>query len=169
MTFQGSRSPLFSPPFSLEKINDMEALYTMNDPKRKVLFLCTHNSARSQMAEGFLKAMGGNRYEVFSAGTEPFLVHPLAIEVMKEAGVDISQHRSKGLETFLDKDLDLVITVCDQVKERCPLFPGGKKVMHKGFKDPSATEGEEEEKRAAFRKARDEIRDWIRETFVDLR
>lgn len=139
----------------------------MKDMKKKVLFICTHNSARSHMAEGFLNALGGNQYTAFSAGTKPSEVHPLAIKVMKEVGIDISGHSSKGLETFLDQDLDLVVTVCDRAKESCPYFPGGKEIMHKGFEDPSAAAGTGEEKRALFRKVRDEIREWIRETFLD--
>ncbi|MFZ7112324.1 MAG: arsenate reductase ArsC [Desulfatiglandales bacterium] len=134
--------------------------------KKKVLFICTHNSARSQMAEGLLNALGGDRYEAFSAGTEASDVRPQAVEVMREIGIDISDHYSKGLEPFLDEALDVVVTVCDHAKESCPYFPGGKEVLHKGFDDPSAAQGTREEKMRVFRRIRDEIRDWIQEAFL---
>jgi len=136
------------------------------EKKKKVLFICTHNSARSQMAEGLLNALGGDRYEAFSAGTESSEVRPQAIEVMREIGIDISDHTSKNLDLFLDKALDLVVTVCDRAKESCPYFPGEKEVLHKGFEDPSAARGTDEEKKRVFRRVRDEIRDWIEKTFL---
>lgn len=139
---------------------------TQEETKKKVLFICTHNSARSQMAEGLLNALGADRYEAFSAGTETSEVRPQAIEVMREIGIDISTQTSKGLDPFLDKELDLVVTVCDRARESCPYFPGGKEVLHKGFEDPSAARGTEEEKRGVFRRVRDEIRDWIEKTFL---
>ncbi len=134
--------------------------------KKKVLFICTHNSARSQMAEGFLNALGGDRYEAFSAGTETSEVRPQAIEVMREIGIDISDHTSKNLDPFLDKELDLVVTVCDHARESCPYFPGGKTLLHKGFEDPSAARGKDEDKMRVFRRVRDEIRAWIEKTFL---
>ena len=133
--------------------------------KERVLFICTHNSARSQMAEGILRALYGDQYEVFSAGTQPTKVNPYAIKVMAEIGIDISHHRSKSVEEFYGMEFDYVVTVCDRAKETCPFFPGGKVYIHKGFEDPSEAEGEEDEIIAKFRKVRDEIREWIEETF----
>jgi arsenate reductase len=136
--------------------------------KKRVLFICTHNAARSQMAEGLLRALYGNRYEVFSAGTEPGRVSPYAIRVMAEIGIDISAHRSKGLQEFLDQTFDYVITVCDHAKESCPYFPGGKKILHKSFEDPSALNGTKEEIMAGFRRVRNEIRNWIKNEFPNV-
>ncbi len=124
----------------------------------RVLFLCTHNSSRSQMAEGLLRARGGAAFEVFSAGTEPRTVHPLAIKAMQELGIDLSQHTAKGIDTFAAKPaLDLVITVCDEAQEACPFFPNARKQVHWGFPDPSRVMGTEEERLAAFRRIRDLI------------
>ena len=114
----------------------------MVKPKQKVLFICTHNSARSQMAEGLLNALYGDRYEAYSAGTQPTEVNPYAIKVMAEMGIDISKHRSKSVEEFRGKKFDYVVTVCDHAKETCPFFPGGEKYLHQGFKDPSDLRGE---------------------------
>jgi len=133
--------------------------------KKRVLFICTHNAARSQMAEGLLRALHGDRYEVFSAGTEPDRVSPYAIRVMDEIGIDIGAHRAKSLQEFLDQEFDYVITVCDHAKESCPYFPGGKKIFHQSFEDPSALTGTEEEIMAGFRRIRDEIRSWIENEF----
>ncbi len=133
--------------------------------KKRVLFICTHNSARSQMAEGLLNRLFGDRYEAFSAGTKPSGVNPLAVEVMKEIGIDISHHRSKSLEEFEGQEFDYVITVCDSAKEECPYFAGGKRRIHKSFPDPSSYEGTKEEKIEFFRKVRDQIKSWIEETF----
>ena len=133
--------------------------------KKRVLFVCTRNSARSQMAEAFLNAFYPDRYEAYSAGTEPSMVNPLAVQVMKETGIDISSYRSKNVKDFLSVELDLVITVCDHARQACPFFPGGKKMIHKGFEDPAAFSGSEEEKVALFRRVRDEIRGWIEEAF----
>ena len=129
----------------------------MTEPTR-VLFLCTHNSARSQMAEGLLRAHGGDRFEVFSAGTEATRVRPEAIEVMREIGIDISGQSSKTLERYLDQPFDLVITVCVDAAESCPVFPGAKQRQHRSFSDPSRIDGSESERRAAFRSVRDAIR-----------
>jgi arsenate reductase len=133
--------------------------------KRRVLFLCTHNSARSQMAEGFLRALGGDRFEAASAGTEATPVHPLAIRVMDEVGLDLSGHSSKTFEQFLAQPWDYVVTVCDTANERCPMFPARTTRLHWSFEDPSSAAGSEEEKLQAFRRIRDEIlaktRSWI--------
>ena len=127
----------------------------------RVLFLCTHNSSRSQMAEGLLRACSGDRYAVFSAGTHPRGVHPLAIQVMREIGVDISEaagHRAKPLDEFVGQPpMDLVVTVCDDAAEECPFFPGARRQEHWGFPDPSAITGSETERLAAFRSVRDGI------------
>ncbi len=137
----------------------------MQNNKRKVLFICTHNSARSQMAEGLLNHLYGSIYEAYSAGAKPSDVHPLAVKVMKEIGIDISKNKSKSIKEFEGIKFDLVVTVCDSAKEECPYFPGGKEYIHKSFPDPSAHKGSEEEKLEFFRKVRDEIKKWIEETF----
>jgi len=134
--------------------------------KTKVLFICTHNSARSQMAEGYMKAKYGDRYEVFSGGTEVTRVHPMAIAVMKEIGIDISQHRSKLIDEFYGLGIETVVTVCDAANKACPFFPGAKEVIHQSFPDPSAFTGTDEEIRARFRRVRDEIIQWIDKFFT---
>ena len=123
-----------------------------------VLFLCTHNSARSQMAEGLLRGMAGDRFDVFSAGTEATRVRPEAISVVAEIGVDIFDPDSETLERYLGEPLDLVITVCDDANEVCPIFPGAKERLHWSFPDPSTAAGGYQERLRAFRKVRDEIR-----------
>ncbi len=133
--------------------------------KKKILFICTHNSARSQMAEGYMKAKYGGRYEVFSGGTEPGRVHPMAIAVMKEIGIDISGNRSKLIDEFYRKGIETVVTVCDSAQKACPFFPGAKEEIHQGFPDPAAFTGTDEEVRAGFRRVRDEIIRWIDRTF----
>jgi arsenate reductase len=125
--------------------------------KRRVLVLCTGNSARSQMAEGLLRHEGGDRFEVFSAGTKPSHVRPEAIEVMAEIGIDISGHRSKSVDEFLGQDLDYVITVCNNAREICPVFPGAVRRLHWPFDDPAAVEGSDAVRQAAFRRIRDQI------------
>lgn len=135
-----------------------------------VLFLCTHNSSRSQMAEGLLRARGGGRYVVYSAGTQPRGVHPLAIAAMREIGIDISVaagHRAKGMGEFAGQAIDLVVTVCDDAAEECPFFPGARRQEHWGFPDPSAATGSEEERLAVFRQVRDGIAARI-EAFVEV-
>lgn len=132
--------------------------------KEKVLFICTHNSCRSQMTEGLLRDLYGDIYEVYSAGLEVTEVNPYAIRVMKELGIDISNHRSKSIEEFKGMVFDYVVTVCDSAKERCPFFPG-KRIIHKSFEDPADFIGEEDEKLKIFRKVRDEIKEWIIDTF----
>lgn len=122
------------------------------------MFVCTHNSARSQMAEGMLRHLGGDRFEAFSAGTEATHVRPQAIEAMREAGVDISGQESKTLERYLGEPFDYVVTVCDDANEACPVFPGAKERLHWSLPDPSAARGMEEERLAVFRTVRDRIR-----------
>jgi len=125
---------------------------------KKVLFLCTGNSARSQMAEGFLKYMAGDRFEVYSAGVKPTAVNPLAIKVMAEIGIDISKHKSKSVMEFIDQSFDYVITVCGNAQKTCPVFPGEHEKIHWDLEDPAAAEGSEEKKIVVFRKIRDEIK-----------
>ncbi len=129
--------------------------------KQRVLFLCTGNSARSQMAEGWLRALAGDAYEVASAGTRPSAVHPLTGEVMRERGIDLSAHRSKSIDEFRDVEFDLVITVCDAARDACPFFPG-KRRLHWSLSDPAAVEGDAQTRLAAFRRARDEIESLVR-------
>ena len=129
--------------------------------RQKVLFVCTHNSARSQMAEGLLRAFYGDSYEAYSAGTVATKVNPFAIEAMKEIGIDISSQYSKSTEEFYGKEFDFVVTVCDSAKENCPYFPGAKKYLHKSFEDPASVTGDDEYKLDAFRRVRDEIKQWI--------
>ena len=129
--------------------------------KKKVLFVCTQNSARSQMAEGLLREMYGDRYEVFSAGTNPFRVNPFAIEAMKMASIDISNHRSKSIDEFVGMEIDYAITVCDSAKETCPYFPNAKKLLHHSFSDPAAVSGSDEVILTEFERVRDEIKEWI--------
>ena len=124
----------------------------------RVVFVCTHNSARSQMAEGLLRGMAGDRFEVFSAGTEATRVRPEAVSVMAEIGVDISAQESETLDRYLGETLDLVITVCDDANEACPVFPGARERLHWSFPDPSKAAGSLEERLRAFRNVRDEIR-----------
>ena len=126
--------------------------------KKRVLFLCTHNSCRSQMAEGLINHDLGDRYQAFSAGTEATRVNPRAITVMQEFGIDISGQRSKVLDEFAAERFDYVITLCGDAHERCPLFFGGVERLHIGFHDPTGAGGSEEEILAEFRKVRDEIR-----------
>jgi arsenate reductase (thioredoxin) len=125
--------------------------------KKSVLFLCTHNSARSQMAEGLLRHRTGDRFEAHSAGTEATHVRPLAVRAMEEVGVDISGQESKTLDRYLGQTLDYVVTVCDEANEACPVFPGAKRRLHWSFEDPSAASGTEEERLAVFRSVRDRI------------
>ena len=128
----------------------------------RVLFLCTHNSARSQMAEAILREMGGDRVETASAGTEVTRVHPLAVREMAERGLDISGQRSKHLEELVGEDFDYVVTVCDNARESCPVFPGDPERIHWSIPDPSAVEGEEKKRREAFKRAADELTTRIR-------
>jgi len=154
--------------------------------KMKVLFLCEHNSARSQMAEGLLGHLYGEKYEVFSAGSNPTQVNPFSIRVMAEIGIDISKQVSKSIEEFRTKEIDLVVSVCrSSAKLTCSLcsspivmgrpdiintsIPGAKHYLHHGFDDPSEVDGSDDEKTAAFRRTRDEIKQWIVSKFSDLK
>lgn len=127
-------------------------------PRIRVLVLCTGNSARSQMAEGLLRHDHGARLTVESAGTRPSLVRPEAIAVMRELGIDISGHRSKSLDEFLGQSFDIVLTVCDDAREACPVFPGGGRRVHRAFEDPAAVQGAEAVRIEAFRRVRDDLR-----------
>ena len=128
----------------------------MAGSKKSVLFLCTGNSCRSQMAEGLLRHFAGDRFTVDSAGTHPVGLNPGAVDIMKEIGVDISGHRSKQVSEFGGRRFDYVVTVCDRAKESCPVFPGGK-VLHWSFDDPAHAAGSSEERTAVFRRVRNEI------------
>jgi arsenate reductase len=129
--------------------------------KRRILFLCTHNSARSQMAEGLLRHLGGHRFEAYSAGTEATHVRPLAISAMAEVGIDISHHQSKTLDRYLGEPVDAVITVCDQAAETCPIFPRAAERLHWSFPDPSKATGTEAEQATVYRDVREAIRERI--------
>jgi arsenate reductase len=129
---------------------------------QRVLFICTHNSARSQMAEAMLRVMGGEEFEAFSAGTEASKVRPEAIAVMAEVGIDISGQESKPLDGFLKQPFDWVITVCDNARENCPVFPGVERTAHWGVDDPAEAQGGEARRLEAFRQARDDLRNRVR-------
>lgn len=133
----------------------------MAEGRQRVLFLCTHNSARSQMAEGLLRHLAGDRFEAHSAGTEATQVRPLAIRAMQELGVDISGQQSKTLERYLAEPFDVVITVCDEANDACPVFLGAKERRHWSFPDPSRATGSEEERLAVYRQVRDGLRQRI--------
>jgi arsenate reductase len=130
--------------------------------KKRVLILCTGNSARSQMAEGLLRHDAGDRFEVFSAGTKPSRVRPEAVAVMRELGIDISDHRSKSVDLFTGQPFDYVLTVCDHARESCPILLGNAITVHQNFEDPAAFDGSEEERLGRFRRVRDEMRDFLR-------
>ena len=142
----------------------MEPTVTENK-KKSILFICTHNSSRSQMAEGIVNALYGSRFAASSAGTLPTRVNPFAIEAMKEIGIDISTHHSKSVQEFLGRNFDFVVTVCDIAKQTCPVFPGGAKYLRKSFEDPTQAGGSEKEKLAVFRKVRSEIEQWLEKSF----
>lgn len=129
--------------------------------KRSILILCTGNSARSQMAEGLLQRICGDAYDVFSAGTEPSIVRPEAIKALAELGIDISGHRSKSVDEFSDREIDYVLTVCDNAERACPYFPASVRRIHHAFPDPARVEGDEETRLEAFRSVRDQIREFI--------
>jgi arsenate reductase len=136
--------------------------------RKRVLVLCTGNSARSQMAEGLLRHDAGDRFDVESAGVDPGRVRPEAIAVMKEIGVDISTHRSKHVDEFAGQQFDYVLTVCDNANESCPVLPGQGERLHRSFEDPAALQADEQQRLAAFRRVRDEIRDYL-QTFPPKR
>jgi arsenate reductase len=129
--------------------------------KQRILILCTGNSARSQMAEGLMRQEGGGQYEVFSAGTKPGTVRSEAIAVMREVGIDISSHTSNHVDEFAGQEFDIVVTVCDNAKESCPVFPARTLRLHWPFEDPAAVEGSESVRLAAFRAARDQLHERI--------
>ena len=133
---------------------------------KRVLILCTGNSARSQMAEGLLRSLGGDRFDVVSAGTKPSVVRPEAITVMSELGIDISRHRSKHVQEFDGQHFDYVITVCDHANASCPIFPDDTQRIHWSLPDPAAVEGSETERLAAFRRVRDTLAEMFRD-FID--
>ena len=135
--------------------------------RSRVLFLCTHNSARSQMAEGLVRHLAGDRFEAYSAGTEATHVRPLAIRAMDEIGIDISGQESNTLNRYLGEPFDYVITVCDEANEACPFFPGAKNRLHWSFEDPAQATGSEEERLGVFRRARDKIRERIEQELVN--
>lgn len=134
--------------------------------KPGVLILCTGNSARSQMAEGLLKHICGNRYDIHSAGVRPIGVSPEAIQVLAEVGIDISSNTSKSVDSFAGREFDYVLTVCDNARENCPYFPARTKRIHQAFEDPWFAEGGPDARVAAFRRVRDKINDYLRSDFV---
>jgi arsenate reductase len=141
----------------------------MTTKRTRVLILCTGNSARSQMAEGLLRHDGGERFEVFSAGVSPTSVRPEAIEAMREIGIDISGQRSKSVDEFADRHFDYVITVCDNAREQCPIFPAETSRIHWSFEDPAAATGDAAARLALFRRVRDEIRERLKEFALSSR
>jgi arsenate reductase (thioredoxin) len=143
----------------LSKFNEM--------PKRpSVLIICTGNAARSQMAEALLKHMHEDEFDVYSAGTHPWVVRPGAIEAMAEVGIDISGNRSKSVDEFANKKIDFVLTVCDSARAECPSFPARTKQIHHAFEDPVYAEGDFDARREAFRRVRDQIKEYLEDEFV---
>jgi len=134
--------------------------------EQRILFICTHNSARSQMAEGLLRHLGGDRFVAYSAGTEATFVRPFAIKVMAELGIDISQQESKTLDRYRGEPFEKVITVCDAAAEACPVFMGARQLWHWSFPDPAKAQGSEEEQLALYREVRDAIRARIENTLL---
>jgi arsenate reductase len=134
--------------------------------KKKILFLCTHNAARSQMAEGVVNARYGDRYEAHSAGNKPTEVHPCTVSVMAEVGIDISAYRAKALDEFDDESFDYVVTMCADAQENCPIFPGGAAYLHHPFAVPVSVTGSDRDECASFKHVRDQIREWIEATFI---
>ena len=148
-------------PVSRDIVNEED-----NVEKKTVLFICVHNSARSQMAEGLVNALHGDRFAAVSGGTTATRVHPAAIKAMAEIGIDISGHTSKSIDEFEGRRFDHVVMVCDEKQTDCPFFLGGKEYIHHAFDDPAACTGTDEEILVCFRRGRDEIRAWIEETFI---
>ncbi|NIO11253.1 MAG: arsenate reductase ArsC [Deltaproteobacteria bacterium] len=138
----------------------------MQIKRKRVIFLCTHNSCRSQMAEGFLRHHGGDRFEVFSAGISPSSVHPMASEVMAERGIDLSGQRSKSVDEFLGQSFDFIVTTCDDARDKCPVFPGPGQRLHWGLTDPAVASGSREERWKVFQRVRDELEELIRSHFL---
>ncbi len=135
------------------------------DGLKSILILCTANRCRSQMAEGWVRHYAPNEVAVYSAGVRATFVHPLAIEVMAERGIDLWAHRSEHLSRYLDKEIDLVVTVCDSAREQCPVLPRAKRTLHQRFDDPDAAEGSDAEVLGVFRRVRDEIEAWAKSLF----
>jgi arsenate reductase len=131
--------------------------------KRRILILCMANSARSQMAEGLLRHDAGDRFDVESAGTHPGVLRPEAVEVMREIGIDISTQRAKSIDEFAGTPFDLVLTVCDSAREACPVYPGHARRLHRAFADPASVSGSDNQRLAAFRRVRDELRAYLRD------
>jgi len=136
-----------------------------NVVRKSVLFLCTHNAVRSQMAEAFLNHLYGDRYSAFSAGSDPTRIDPLVVMVMKEIGMDVSANQSKNVSVFQGRHFDYVVTVCDHVQESCPYFPQGDNRIHKRFSDPSRFQGNAEDVMNEYRRVRDEIKAWVETEF----
>ncbi len=130
--------------------------------KESILFVCTHNSARSQMAEGLVNAFFKDRFEAYSGGTKPSAVNPRAVKALAELDIDISKNKAKNLKQFQGKKFDYIVTLCWSAKEECPYFPGAKEYIHEGFENPSEFRGTENEIMAGFRRVRDELREWLR-------
>lgn len=133
--------------------------------KEKVLFLCTHNSARSQIAEGMMRHLYNSRYDVFSAGTKPAGLNPYVVRAMEEQGIDMSAHSSKSVNELNETSFDYIVTVCDNAREACPYIPGGSKYLHHSFEDPSKLKGTDEEIMSGVRRIRDEIKEWLESVF----
>jgi len=144
-------------------------MHEVIDMKTKVLFICTHNAVRSQMAEGYLRAKYGDRYEAFSAGTKPTELSPRAVRVMQEIGIDISGQRAKPLKEFFDAGIDIAVTICDDTTAACPFCPGAQEILHQAFPDPEQFTGTEEEILAEYRRVRDGITRWIDTTFGGIK
>lgn len=138
-----------------------------DNSKKSVLFICKNNSGRSQMAEGLLKHIYGDKYDIYSAGSDPKGVNPLTIKIMAEIGIDISDHSSNHLNEYAGKEFDYVVTLCGNPDELCPVFLGGKKFIYHGFKDPATYYEDNLEKIDIFRLIRDEIKDWIENSFIN--
>jgi arsenate reductase len=133
--------------------------------KKSILFVCTHNSSRSQLAEAILRHKYSDSYQVSSAGTEPTVVNPYILHILAENGIETSKLNSKNINTFLDKHFDLVVTVCDSAKESCPIFPNARNLIHKSFDDPNSFDGTDENIRKEVERVMREISDWIEEEF----
>jgi len=135
--------------------------------KESILFICVHNSARSQMAEGIFRYYYGEKCDVYSAGSDPRGIHPVSIQVMAEIGIDIFKHKSKSLEGFEGQEMDYVVTVCGDNQDTCPFFAGGKNYIHQPFEDPSAFEGTKQDKIEQFREVRDELKKWLEQFYMN--
>lgn len=136
--------------------------------KKKILFVCTHNANRSQIAEGLMRQILGNKYNVYSAGSRPSVVNPNSIKVLNESGIDTSDHSSKKFDGLMNISFDYVVTLCGSGEKKCPIFPGAKKYIHAPFDDPSIVKGSNDEIVTAYRKTRDQIKQWIEETFKEF-